>query len=85
MTLLHALNPRAVAILGASDNPIKAGGRPIDYMRRHGYAGRIFPINPNRSEVQGLPAYASLRALPEAVLPARAPADPEWPRGASAG
>ena len=66
MTLLHALNPRAVAILGASDNPIKAGGRPIDYMRRHGYAGRIFPINPNRSEVQGLPAYASLRALPEA-------------------
>ena len=67
MTLLHALNPRAVAILGASDNPIKAGGRPIDYMRRHGYAGRIFPINPNRSEVQGLPAYASLRALPEAL------------------
>ena len=66
MTLLHALNPRAVAILGASDNPIKAGGRPIAYMRRHGYAGRIFPINPNRSEVQGLPAYASLRALPEA-------------------
>lgn len=66
MSVLHALSPRAVAILGASDNPIKAGGRPIDYMRRHGYAGRIFPINPNRSEVQGLPAYASLRALPEA-------------------
>ena len=66
MSLLQALSPRAVAVLGASDNPIKAGGRPIDYMRRHGYAGRIFPINPNRSEVQGLPAYKALRALPEA-------------------
>lgn len=66
MSVLQALSPRAVAILGASDNPIKAGGRPIDYMRRHGYEGRIFPINPNRSEVQGLSAYASLKTLPRA-------------------
>ena len=66
MSLLQALNPRSVAILGASDNPIKAGGRPIAYMRRHGYAGRILPVNPKRAEVQGLAAYPTLRALPEA-------------------
>lgn len=66
MSLLQALNPRSVAILGASDNPIKAGGRPIDYLRRHGFAGRILPVNPKRAEVQGLAAYPSLRALPEA-------------------
>ncbi|MDR0225788.1 MAG: acetate--CoA ligase family protein [Burkholderiaceae bacterium] len=66
MSLLQALNPRSVAILGASDNPIKAGGRPIDYMLRHGFAGRILPVNPKRSEVQGLAAHASLLALPQA-------------------
>src|SRR5256885_16019288 len=66
MSLLQALNPRSVAILGAFDNPIKAGGRPIDYLRRHGFAGRILPVNPKRAEVQGLAAYPSLRALPEA-------------------
>ena len=66
MSLLQALTPRSVAILGASDNPIKAGGRPIDYLRRHGFAGRILPVNPKRAEVQGLAAYPSLRALPEA-------------------
>ncbi|MFT8081753.1 CoA-binding protein, partial [Salmonella enterica subsp. enterica serovar Enteritidis] len=66
MSLLQALNPRSVAILGASDNPIKAGGRTIDYLRRHGFAGRILPVNPKRAEVQGLAAYPSLRALPEA-------------------
>lgn len=64
MSLLRALNPRAVAILGASDNPIKPGGRPIAYMLRHGFAGRILPVNPKRSEVQGLPAFPSLRELP---------------------
>ncbi|MFC4925535.1 acetate--CoA ligase family protein [Delftia deserti] len=66
MSLLQALNPRSVAILGASDNPIKAGGRPIDYLRRHGFAGRILPVNPKRAEVQGLAAYPALRELPEA-------------------
>ena len=66
MSLLQCLAPRSVAILGASDNPIKPGGRPIDYLLRHGFSGRIFPVNPNRTEVQGLPAYPSLRALPVA-------------------
>lgn len=65
-TLLQLLSPRSVAILGASDNPIKAGGRPIDYMRRHGFAGGIYPVNPNRATIQGLPAFAELAKVPEA-------------------
>jgi len=64
---LHAaLAPDSVAIIGASDNPHKVGGRPILYMRRYGYRGRLYPINPARAEVQGHKAYASLDALPEA-------------------
>ncbi|CAM3988384.1 acetate--CoA ligase family protein [Bordetella muralis] len=58
------LDPASIAIVGASDNPDKIGGRPIFYMRRHGYAGTIYPINPQRTEVQGERAWPSLDALP---------------------
>jgi acyl-CoA synthetase (NDP forming) len=60
-----ALNPKSVAIIGASDNPHKVGGRPILYMGRYGYKGKIFPINPSRAEVQGYKAYPDLASLPE--------------------
>ena len=63
--LQSALDPRSVAIIGASENPHKIGGRPIFYMKRNGYRGAIYPINPNRSEIQGLKCYASLDGLPE--------------------
>ncbi len=64
--LESALNPKSVAVIGASENIHKIGGRPIYYMQKHGFAGRIYPINPSRDEVQGLKSYASLAALPEA-------------------
>jgi acetate---CoA ligase (ADP-forming) len=64
--LQSALAPRSVAVIGASDNPHKVGGRPILYMQRYGYRGAIYPINPARESVQGLKAYKSLAALPEA-------------------
>ncbi|MCY1503813.1 Protein lysine acetyltransferase Pat [compost metagenome] len=59
------LNPRSVAIIGASDDPARIGGRPLAAMRQLGFAGRILPVNPNRREVQGLPAYPSVADLPE--------------------
>ena len=69
--LRAALAPKSVAIVGASDNPDKIGGRPLHYLQRFGYRGQIYPINPNRSEVQGVKAYADLWALadtPEAAV-----------------
>ena len=64
--LESALNPHSVAVIGASENIHKIGGRPIYYMQKHGFTGRLYPINPSRAEVQGLQSYASLDALPEA-------------------
>jgi acetate---CoA ligase (ADP-forming) len=61
------LAPRSVAIVGASADPARIGGRPVRYYREGGFAGRLYPINPNRSEVQGYPAYPSIDALPEAI------------------
>ncbi len=60
------LNPGNVAILGASDTPTRIGGRALAYMLRQPFAGRIYPVNPARPTVQGLPAFAAVADLPEA-------------------
>ncbi|SFS95963.1 acetate--CoA ligase family protein [Saccharopolyspora flava] len=54
------LHPRSIAVLGASNNPVKLSGRAIALMKRFGYAGRLLPINPVRARVQDLPAFPSL-------------------------
>lgn len=61
-----ALAPRSIAVVGASADPDKIGGRPIKYMLRHRYGGRLYPVNPQRAEIQGLKAYPDLDALPDA-------------------
>jgi acyl-CoA synthetase (NDP forming) len=55
--------PRSIAVVGASDNPVKLGGRPVDYLKRFGFTGRVLPVNPHRDTVQGLPAFPSLDAI----------------------
>jgi acetate---CoA ligase (ADP-forming) len=64
--LKAALDPRSVAVIGASENPNKVGGRPVHYLDKFGFKGKIFPINPSRPEVQGHKCYPSLADLPEA-------------------
>lgn len=56
---------QSIAVVGASSSATKTGGRPIHLLRKHGYAGKVFPVNPTADEIQGLPAYASIDALPE--------------------
>jgi acyl-CoA synthetase (NDP forming) len=60
------LAPQSVAIVGQSDDPHKTAGRPLKFLRRAGYAGRIYPINARRDTVLGERAWPSLAALPEA-------------------
>jgi len=64
--LQAALAPRSIAIIGASDNPHKVGGRPILYLQRYGYRGAVYPVNPGRATVQGLRAFPRVEDLPEA-------------------
>lgn len=71
MTAIHKsllsrlTEPASIAIIGASEDKNKVGGRPVDYLQRFGYQGKIYPINPGRERVQGLPAYASIEDLPD--------------------
>ncbi len=64
--LKAALDPRSIAIIGASENPNKVGGRPVHYLDKFGFKGKVFPINPSRPQVQGHKCYPSLKDLPEA-------------------
>jgi acetate---CoA ligase (ADP-forming) len=64
-SLTPLLAPRSIAILGASNDPTRISGRPIAYMKSQGFQGAIYPVNPNRKEVQGLKAYPSVADLPE--------------------
>lgn len=62
--LVCAFSPRSVAVVGATDDRNKVGGRPLHYLQRFGFAGAIYPVNPKRPSVQGLPAWPSIDALP---------------------
>jgi len=59
------LAPRAVAIVGQSDDAGKIAGRPLKYLRQAGFAGRIYPVNARRDQVLGERAWRSLGELPE--------------------
>lgn len=61
------LEPASVALIGASDDPARIGGRPLRYMLEMGFNGSIYPINPNREMVQGLKAFPSILDVPEIV------------------
>ena len=64
-SLFQALfSPRTVALVGASADLNKNNSRPQRFLRAHGYAGRILPINPGRSEILGEPAYPNLLQAP---------------------
>src|SRR3954453_2325666 len=59
--------PRRVVVYGASSDPDKLSGRPLDYLKRFGYPGRVYAVNPRRTEVQGVPAFPSISDLPGPV------------------
>jgi acyl-CoA synthetase (NDP forming) len=75
------LAPRSIALVGASDDPTKTASRPLQYLRRAGFTGRIYPVNAHRDTVLGERAWRSLDALPEQpdhafiLLPAEAALD----------
>lgn len=87
-TLGDLLNPTAVAIVGASEDATRIGGRPLAYMKAAGFAGAILPVNPNRDVVQGLPAAPSIaelgRRIDYAIIAVPAPAVNDAIRGAAA-
>ena len=60
------LHPHSVAVLGASNDVAKFGGRIIHFLDKHGFAGELYPISRSQNEIRGRKAYPSVSDLPSA-------------------
>lgn len=58
--------PRSVALVGASSDPAKIGGRPLHFLVKHGFSGEIWPVNPRAAEIGGIRCYPDIESLPAA-------------------
>jgi len=65
--LTRLLYPSGVAVIGASIKPNSISGQPLAHMIAGRYEGKLFPVNPSRTEVQGLAAYRDVREIPGPV------------------
>jgi acetate---CoA ligase (ADP-forming) len=67
LSLDKLMNPRSIAVVGASEREDALGSRVIRNLRALGYQGRIYPVNPRYQDVGGLACFPSLSGLPERV------------------
>ncbi|HSL46421.1 MAG TPA: acetate--CoA ligase family protein [Anaerolineales bacterium] len=66
-SLNNLLQPKSVAIVGASTQPGKIGYTVIENLLKGGYEGKIYPINPTATEILNLPVYPNISAVPDKV------------------
>lgn len=57
--------PQSIAVIGASTDPQKTAGKPIFYLQKNEYRGKIFPVNPKVETIAGLKCYPDIASLPE--------------------
>lgn len=66
-TLDSLFHPRSVALIGAKDNPGSVGRTLLTNLMAKKFKGKIYPVNPKRTEVLGLKAYPTVASIPEKV------------------
>jgi len=60
-------SPASIAIIGASQDFTKITGKPLYYLRKHSYQGRIYPVNPRYTSIDGIPCYPSIKDVPDDI------------------
>jgi len=82
MSPLHSLlQPGTIALVGASPDARKLAGRPLAYLKRYGFQGQVYAVNPKYPDIDGVPCFPSIAALPRDIdlalilLPAHQVAD----------
>lgn len=65
--LKYFFSPRSIGIIGASGNFGSISGKPLRYLKEHGYQGKIFPVNPKYEELGGYKCFGSILDVPQPV------------------
>jgi acetyltransferase len=60
-------HPRNVAVIGATEDLTGVGRSLVTNLKQTSFGGAVYPVNPKRSDVLGLPCYASVREIPEQI------------------
>ncbi len=60
-------SPESVAVIGASANPAKLGYSVLENLLQYGFAGPVYPINPNEPEILGAKCYPLVTDVPGPV------------------
>jgi acyl-CoA synthetase (NDP forming) len=63
--LSRLLDPRGVAVVGASTDLTRIGGQPIKLLTEYGYKGQVYPVNPKYPEIKGLKCYPDVLSVPK--------------------
>jgi acetyl coenzyme A synthetase (ADP forming)-like protein len=66
-TMNHLMRPRAIAVIGASDQSGKIGNSVMRNLVDGGFPGEIYPVNPKATEILGKQVYADVSDLPDGV------------------
>lgn len=61
------LNPQSIVVVGASKDIMKQSGKPLHYLKKHGYDGKLFAVNPKYKEINSIPCYSSLSEINEPI------------------
>jgi len=59
--------PASIAVVGASATSVSGGNRFIRHLIAFGYDGKVYPVHPTAREIEGLPAYPDVNALPDVI------------------
>jgi len=62
----NLFHPKTIAVIGASNDPLKPGGSVIKNIKENGFCGQLWAVNPKTGDVLDLPTYPSIEALPDA-------------------
>jgi acetyl coenzyme A synthetase (ADP forming)-like protein len=67
VSMNRIMKPKAVAVIGASNEAGKIGNSVMKNLINGGYKGKIYPINPKDAEVMGVKAYKSVKDVPDEI------------------
>jgi acetate---CoA ligase (ADP-forming) len=59
------LTPRSVVVIGASPHGRGFTSAPLKNLKRHGFGGRIYAVNPRHTDIDGIRCYPDVASLPE--------------------